>query len=792
MVTMRAVRARLGQSLALFAMGVAVVAGCVVAVGYSRVTSGTVGAAGPLLLLGVVALAGVGAASARARRFEIALAQLRGRYGVRLLRAAVTEPVLILVVATLAGTAVGWLVTRTAVHAWADETATFEMTSTEWSTVAAVLVVSILVVIAVSWRTTYQPLPDKLSGVARPVPASAVGTFLSLLVLLGAAVSVYQARSHGVRHADWVSFLSPALLGLAAGQIGVWLLALLARAATGVTSLNRSIGWFVTLRRLTRVADTANVVRIVVAAVAVAGVAGSAWVGADSWRDSTARMRAGGAITYVVPNGGLQAYAASHQADPHGRWLMAMSAAPALSSGSYRDVFVDTPRWGRVVGSFFAGTPLASVSAQVAHVPAERAATARGNAISVTFTAASVQQNVPSARAVRRIQRHQQSVGYPFVPLAFRISYVDSSGDLQTQFVPRHADIRPSPVRPGVVGYSVPIHVAGRSGPPCALACTVSTVEVQGRTSPGAVRVTGMSFGDLQLLPLLGDGVLHGSYSAGRAQRTPGGLDLTLRDPYSTHRLPWRSHEGPSSALVTPDVKLERSGGKPIVYGLDGEPRAVDVSGEVPALPLLGRNGVLLDLGGALQRAGSQIPGSRALVAARADTPEAVLATLKATGAVSRQHLVGETLATIRRSGTAQGTLLYTLIAAFGLLIAALSVVAAVAEQRTERRREAAALRVVGVTSDTVTAGYRGEAGVLGVAVLVVGGIAVWVGCRALLGVLPLVDPGQFGLPFEVAPRLGLIAVVAGAAALLVALGVFVGFRLVGRSSPPSLLREEG
>jgi FtsX-like permease family len=790
-VIWRAVGARSGQSLALFTMGSTVVAGCVVAVGYSRVTSGTVGAAGPLLLLGVVALAGLGAGSARTRRFEIAIAQLRGRYGLRLLRSAVTEPALILFAAAVVGTLVGWLVTRAAVDRWAGKNAAFTMTSTEWLTVAAVLIISVIVLIVVSWRTTYQPLPDKLSRTDRPAAATAVGTFLSLLVLLGAAVSVYQARSLGVRHADWVSFLSPALLGLAIGQIGVWLVALLARAATGVTFLNRSIGWFVTLRRLTRVADTAGVVRIVVAAIAVAGVAGSAWLGADSWRDETARMRTGGPISYAVPAGALQAYAASHAADPQGRWLMAMSAAPASSSGSYRDVFVDTPRWDRVVGSFFAGTPLASVAGQLSNVPAEPVDIAHGNTFTVTFTAASVRHNLPSARAVERIQHRRRTYGDRFLPLAFKVSYVDSSGTLQNSLVPRNGSIRPSRVRPGVVGYSVAVSAAGGSGPPCAPACAVTMVEVQGRTQPGRVHLTAMSFGDLDLLPLLKGGVLPGSSGGGQATRTRDGFELKLSDPYLPHPLQWRRSDT-SPGLVTPDAKLQRARGESVVFGLDGQPRPVTVSGEVPALPLLGRKGALLDLGKALQGAGSQIPQSRTLVVARADTPKAVLAELRATGAVSRQHRVGETLASIRRSGTAQGTLLYTLIAGFGLLIAALSVVAAVAEQCSERRREAASLRVVGVKSDTVTAGYRGEAGVLGIAVLIAGGAAVWFGCQALLSVLPLVDPGQFGLPFDAAPRLGLVASLAGAAGLLVSLGVFLGFRLVGRSSPPSMLREEG
>ena len=92
MVTVRAVRARFGQSLALFTTGVLAVAGCVAAVGYSRTTEVSPGSAGALLLLGVVALATQGVASVHARRYEIALSQLRGRHGLRLLRAAVAEP----------------------------------------------------------------------------------------------------------------------------------------------------------------------------------------------------------------------------------------------------------------------------------------------------------------------------------------------------------------------------------------------------------------------------------------------------------------------------------------------------------------------------------------------------------------------------------------------------------------------------------------------------------------------------------------------------------------------------
>lgn len=791
MLTLRGVRARAGQSTALFLMGVVVVAGCVIAAGYSRQTHGSIAAAAPLLLLGVVALANQGAASARSRRAELALAQLRGRGGLRLLRSAVTEPTLILLAGAAVGTGLGWLGARMAVKRWAD--GSFTMTLSEWATAATALVVSVLVVVLVSWRSTFEPLTDKLGRTARPRAATTVGIFLSLLVVLGAAVSVYQARQLGVAAAGWVSFVSPALLGLAAGLVGVWLVALLSRLARGTAALNRTVGRFVTLRRLTRVADTVAVIPIVVAAVAVAGVAGSAWAGAASWRTAAARMETGGPVTFAVPGGGLAAYAASHEADPQGRWLMAATAAAGSTVGSYRDVFVDSPRWRRVVGDFYAGTPVDAVTRPIGGLAT--AATgpqiASGARATVTMTAASVHRYLPSPGEVRRRQGNTFG-GYPYSALTFAITFVDVHGNVLTALVPAHSGTAPTPRRPGIVEYSSRVHALSTSALACDFACTVLLVDVQGVTRGGKVRVTGLTFGDAKLVPLPKDGMSLAYSDLLEAVPAPaGGLDLGLYDPYRAHPLLNWAQTQPQPALATADIRLEERRGQPVAYGLDGEPLPIRITDAVPALPLIGRQGVLLDLGTALRGAGSQIPTSKAMVVARADTPPAVLGALHDTGAVGKQQTVTDTTAQIRKGDAAQSTLLYTLIAAFGVLIALLSLVSAVAGQRPERRTEAASLRLVGVDSRAVDAGYREEAQALGVAVGVVAGVAVWLAGSALLGVLPLVNPGRFGLPFDPAPPGWLVIGIALTAGMAVALVLFFGFRRVGRSAAPRLLREE-
>jgi len=784
MVSFRAVRARSGQSLALFAIGVLAVAGCVVAVGFSRATNVSVGSAAALLLLGIVALAAQGAVSVRARRFEIALAQLRGRHGLGLLRTAVTEPLVILLAAAATGVVLGGVLARVVVSRWAGDGTTFQMSRYEWVTAAVVLLAGALVVATVSWRTTCLPLSAKLDSLHRPRHASAAALLFSLLVLIGAGVSVYQARQLGVRRADWVSFLSPALLGLAAGQIAVWTVALVSRLAMGSTRLNRRLGWFLTLRRLTRRADSVATIRLAVAAVVVAGIAVSAWAGSQTWRDQTARMQTGGPVAFAVAAGGLRAYIASHEADPSGEWLMAISASPDPFGGSRRAVFVDTPRWDRVVGSHFEGTPVASVGSEIdALSPAETVQTAQGDTFSVTLSAESVDRAWPT-RKVQRIEGRLTSYG--FAPLQFTVRYVTDEGDNYTLQVPDDPGTRPPPVTPGYVGHTA-------AAPGCARGCAVQSVSVQGVSRNGqSFRVTEMTFAGMALLPAGTSGLsLSETSRALRAVASRGGLDLSVTDAYSSHLLLEWERDVLPAALVAPGVRLERSRGVPQVYGPDGDARPIQVTGQAAALPLLGRAGILLDLGTALRGAGGQISGAQARVVARADTPAQVLDDLRGTGAVGRQTTVEQAVADIQRGPRARGSTLYALIAVFGLLIAAVSLVSSTAEQRRERRSEAASLRVVGVGVGDVAGSHRAEAAVLGTAVIVVAGVAVWIGCRALLDVLPLVVPGEFGLLLDATPRLGLVAGLAFGAGLFVALVVFLSFRFVARSSPPSMLSDE-
>jgi putative ABC transport system permease protein len=782
MLTLRAVRARAGSSLSLFALWTLTVLGSVLAVGLGSAADLPTGSALGLVLLGLVALAAHCATSIRLRGPGVALARLRGVRGVRLLRAAVSEPAAVLSAATVAGSALAAAGGPILARRWTGTASAFRMEAEEWTTSAVLLAAGLAVIVAASWRTTYQPLHDLIHAQRRSRPFGRAGSFLVLLTFFGAAVSTYQARQLGAGRADWLSYLSPTLIGLTAGQLAIWLLAVCCRAVQLSARLDARLPGFLTVRRLSRRAGAVAAVRLVVAGTVVASVATMSWVGSRAWSDSTARIETGGPVAYDVPTGALQAYTASHRADPAGRWLMAESASADPSGGSARDLFADTTRWRRVVGDFFAGTAVDDVTRSVGAlaagtpVPAVRASTA-----SVRFTALSARRALPSSRELGRIRRGL--LGYDFIPLQLSIDYVDDRGEARTVSLPPRPWRTPVSLGRGAAGYAAPV-------PHCRRACAVRGVSVQGRTD-GRVRITALTFGRLRLLHPGGHALspVTGHSAATAVVPRGGGLDLEVTDPYDPHPL-LRVEPHQAGAIATPRVRLSIVRGRPQADGLDGASRPVSVDGRTRALPLLGREGVLLDLGAALRGAGGQLPNTTTLVVARRDTPPQVLRRLEATGAVGDKRTVAAVLDRIEADDAAVGVRLYLLLAVLGLLVCAVSVLASVAEQRRERRGEAAALRSAGVRPASLTRSYLEEATWLGAAVAIVGLVAAWVGCRAVLAVLPLVESGRFELGFDSTPRLGVLAGVSVGAGVFVALAVFLALRMVAASSPPDRLRE--
>jgi hypothetical protein len=135
----------------------------------------------------------------------------------------------------------------------------------------------------------------------------------------------------------------------------MWVLSLTPR-------LGRRLGAALTSRRLRRDPDPGSAVRVLVAAAVLLAVTLTGSRAAADWRDDAGRLRAGGPLVLTVPDGGLRAYAAAHDADPKGQWLMAAVYVDDPTSATDRRVFVDSHRWSAVVGDFVDSTSAAGAT----------------------------------------------------------------------------------------------------------------------------------------------------------------------------------------------------------------------------------------------------------------------------------------------------------------------------------------------------------------------------------------------------------------------------------------------
>ena len=354
---LRGLRAHLLPSCATLALAFVVACGAVVVAGASRVGHTPAAVAAMLALYGAVALAEQSARSAVDRSRDIALARLRGMSGARLVGFAAGPLLAVTLAGITAGSGAGaWLAGRVA-DGWH---ASYSLGTREVVLAVSLLLGAWVTVVLVSAAVIRRPLADALSVMPRRRPASWVTAFLEILVVAAAVLAVYEARRGG--H-GWVPVIAPALVALAAGQVVAWLLALTPR-------VGRRLGVTLTSRRLRRDPDPGSVVRILVAAAVLLAVTLTGGGAAAAWRDDSAHLRAGGPMVVPFAGGGLRAYAATLDADPRGRWLMAAVSVDDIDL-NHRRTYVDAGRWARVVGDYFSGTSAAGATAQMADLAAQ-------------------------------------------------------------------------------------------------------------------------------------------------------------------------------------------------------------------------------------------------------------------------------------------------------------------------------------------------------------------------------------------------------------------------------------
>ncbi len=764
---LRGIGARLPQAAMLVVLVAVITAGCQAVVVLCELTGTPVAAAGPLLVLGVVAVAIQAGGEARSRRHEIALAQIRGRSGWRLHVYYLSEPMLLVAVGAGLGVFAGRVVATRAAHDWLGDDGAVDVSRVGWSAVGVSVIAVLASIVVGSWQTVHRPLIEQLDTSHRPRPSGTPALFGQIVVLVGATIAAYQAARGGPGRDDWrglgsPALLAPVLIGLATVQVGAWFVGWLAVLASRHRATSSAIGRFLAVRRLARRSDTVVGTRLVVAAAVVSAVTFTASSSVTDWRDESTRLQFGGPLRYDVEAGSLTAYELSQQLDPEGHWLMAAVAAPDEST-TYRRSFADMARWERVVGSFYAGTSAGSLGGYADVLR-------RGDPV----TLATGSDLVVSFRTRSLRGTHDVSVSARYV------NEVGEAAQIVAQ-VPDEARARGATTTETV------------RTPGCDSGCVLNDITVDAsRLADGsrAVVISRLAFAGLDVLA--GERWTTDPRSYLKARHVDGGLSVDTKPGASTDvaQLVADTADQPLVVVVTEHFTPGTEGARTVGYSVDGQAHRTDIVGTVEAIPFIGRQGTLIDLPRALNWAGTSAVVTESMILGRSDTPAAVLHDLEATGQVSKQLTFSDAM-TRSTATEAQVVRLYGLMSAFAALIALLCLLTSVRAQRADRRQEAACLRVAGVGTRSISNAQGVEAFILAALAFVAVVFAGWLASTVSLGSLALVPSSEFLPVLRADARPTEFLVVAAAAAVLVGGVTYVAFSAVARSSPPSMLRAE-
>ncbi|GAB3016139.1 hypothetical protein GCM10011376_04640 [Nocardioides flavus (ex Wang et al. 2016)] len=785
---LRGAWSRRGALTTLVLMTAVVVGGAVTVLQFAEAAGTSPWLTAPLLLLGAVAVPSIGAELAVARREEVGLARLRGIHGTRLWRFLLVEPALAIVVGTLLGLALGAAGTVLATGTWLDEAA--PALGRPALLASGIIAGAGLVIVGLSAGAALrEPLAVQVSARRRPRRATTLAAFLSVLVLVGAGVAAYRSRSAD-GEPDLVVLLGPALVGLALGQVAIWVVRLAARGLTPVTE-RRGLGAFLATRRLARADDLVTPMRLVVAAAVVGALALSGAVAVGQWTEEQAAVEVPGARTIdATALGAVGAVDLTEQVDPQGRHLLATAIVRNESRLAERRAYVDAARWDTVVGDFYDDTAARAASDAVGRLDTGLAPVqVTGDRVELTISGL----EVPGVRTFRG-RDESFRVGGGRVELTLGFVGADNSSGAATVDLDVPAD-----------GRSVSRSVRVRA---CAAGCVVTGLSVA-RAGDGVfdasdfvVLVEELAVGDDDLLAeawradpasvqAAVDNRFIRSYEPPEvvAVNRPDGLQLALLPAVPLELGP---DLGPTEVpvLVADGGSDGGSDEAPQALDLGGDDRATEVLGVARSMPLVGTVGTLADIRTSAVGSGPTVPAAEVQVVAAPGTPRSVLDEVAAaTGTEWRtRQAVRESLGD--RFGGAQ-SVAYALTALACALVALLALGAGVARHLRDYRRDVASLRVLGIS--TGTARRAGRAELVSLTVLVVASVVAggWLAVTLLLDGLPLLSIPVAGLDLDTAPHAWALALPAllGAAAVVLVGGRARAVRAA--TTRPSLLREE-
>ncbi|WP_426561683.1 FtsX-like permease family protein [Angustibacter sp. McL0619] len=739
------------------------------------------------VLLALVVLAYVAAATTEQRRPEVALARLRGQLPSHAAGLLVRDLGGVVVVGCVVGGLAGWQLAQVAAGHWLLPGIRVVPSWPEAVAVLASIAVGLVAVVFAAVPTVREPLVTLLRSVPPRSSTLRAGIVDGVVVALCVAGLVTLL---GDDAQSPTALIAPGLLALAGGlllsQIVVPVAAWVGRRrlrrghlTTGLACL--AIARRPALRRLVAIETVA------VALLVFAGAASA--VGADQ-RASAARRTLGAEVvldTQQVEPPALSAAVAA--ADPSGRYAADVVLAPSPSGAGVKTLVADLPRLSKV--AFW------DDSGQAGHGAPDLSKLSPKTSPPVRFTGTTLTADV-DFRSAPFTPKPEEVTGFSVPegltrPMRLTATIVPPSGLIQ------RVDL--GQLREGDQRLTAPVQCAGgcdlrmiaAERDPSDLGTAQLDLTVNGLTANARAVDLKARDGGWESISFSQNSVEPAGQALHASQRSFGDsillerLDQPLTIPVAATKDVSASPYG-QGAINDPLLPADRQVDGPAPTGGDS---SYDAAVRLDRVPGAVSPALLLSAEHAKQRSGLLAPTARTQVWLSQDDPDrqaALVAALRGhgvqvTGVTRLSTLQGQ----LARQGSGLSLHLTQMIGLVALLLAAAVLAVAVSTSGRTRAYDLAGLRVVGVDARTARRAAVSEqllvalVGVLAGAAL--GAIGAWLSLSRA--------PGQSGLP---APDLSagwpsVLAATALAAVVLVAVCVGLGVRL-GRQATPDLLRE--
>jgi putative ABC transport system permease protein len=721
-----------------------------------------------LVLVALALLLRLLTAASDLRLPELALASLRGVDERRLWGLGLVEPLALLAISVPLGIAAGIGLSMGLIRWWLVPGLPLPLPLEAWVASGTVVLATLVVAVVAVGLVLRDTLASQLAGLKRPAARRRTALVAELaLVAVAIGMLVAQLSAGKVEKPDVTDMVLPVVLAVVAGLIATRLIAAIARRASRRRT-GRSLPGFVTARALGRRREGTLVILPITAAIAIGVFAVGVYDSASDWRASVAATSAPAAEVWSTSLSLSQAVDLTEELDPEGEHLMAL--AEFLSPGTRLSV-VDGPRMASVLGWPQDWTPGTSEQ-QVQELIQSRGITPRLVGREIALTA------------------DQQLTTDADVTVELRL--ITSTGASKDVY------LGPFPAGESTQSERTPF---------CRNGCTLGRMTLGG---PAALKID--MTGTFTVQDVLVDGeVLPGALSeSGWAPSAGVGSDLAEGQTADVSVVGDALEIAVDTVGSTAFVRLapgELQPERPVVVGRqadymlgdDPDEQSLPISGvgmpvrkvlSAESLPLLGPSGILIDYRMLFTDRLIYSNTVEVFVAVDGDTPAAMKTALADRGLSLNRTLVEEK-SILDQGAYALALRLYAVAAVLVLLMALAGLFVSTAVQLPARRRDAAALRVVGVRRRVVVSAVAREfIAVLGgaaVAGIAAGALAQYVVLKTIqLGYVEALVTPRLVAAVDVA-QLGVIAACAAGAFGAFA---FVSATLTVRGARGATLRE--